>query len=184
MQSFPVARDENELDAVKRQLVARLHHTPFITRHREIGLPDSLPSRGSLLHAFAVVDEAANLHARGKSRQPSDMVTVKVRGQVVVDMIEPRLVFHDVLDAVYIAVVKARITGVHQHRLPRISHHQRRRSSLDIDPIDIESGLRTQRDQGQQQGGENLHLPVSIGRMVLEKLLAQLSGAVTPESSA
>ena len=85
------------------------------------------------------------------------VVTVKVRCDEVVDLLEARFLHHQ-LDSLCIAAVESRIAGVHENRLTRLGDHQSRRTAFDVDPIDID-GVGTHRKwkrdgQGREQKRE------------------------------
>jgi hypothetical protein len=80
-----------------------------------------------------------NGHELGEFQIPADVVAVIVRDQQVVDLLDAGGAYrlHDPL-----RIARARIAGVHQHRLPARRGDERRLAALDVDEIDVQRLLR------------------------------------------
>jgi hypothetical protein len=84
----------------------------------------------------AIVINLPDGNERGQFRRAAEMVRVKMRGDVMVDLLQPGHVARGLVDAPRVA--HARIAGIDQHRLARGRDNERAPAAFDIHPIDVE----------------------------------------------
>ena len=82
--------------------------------------------------------ESGGRHALGQSRHPAEVIAVIVRRDQVVDLLQTR-VADGRCNPIRVANGDgSAVPGVHQERLPRRRHEQRRVAPFHVDQVDVE----------------------------------------------
>jgi hypothetical protein len=150
---FAPGRHHGDLHAFQRDDIAGFDDHPFPGADRfDIRLVDRRPAPGVRRREnFAVIHEDAPGDPRVQPRDVAGMVPVEVRGQDVVEFLDPqRLGRRD--DPIRVPVVLGRITGVDEHRLTAGRDDDHRLAALDVDDIHVERAGSPERGKRQQQG--------------------------------
>ncbi len=145
-----VGAHDVDVQAAERQPVAGLRHEMFGVRARLLVGRKRRDHFRRGLHRRSVVDERANRKAPLELGHAAVVILVQVRDEEVVDALHAGIA-HGGDDAVGIARVEPRITGVDEQRLPGRRDDERGLPAFDVDEVDVE---RFRRGGGERAGGQ------------------------------
>ena len=152
-EQLTVRGDDVGLDAFQRNPITDLEDRSPVAADAEIGVPPPLVRR---LDEIAAIEAAADRDELREGRQPALVIGVEMTEHEVVDPLQPRLL-RDLENAPRIASAGFP-AGVDEQRFAGRRDEQRRRTPLDVHPVDVEiarlrvdGALRVQQQQRQSK---------------------------------
>src|SRR5262249_45633649 len=144
---FARRHDDFDIQVLNGNPIARLYDLALALGQLDVGLVLRGDVRPADLHRLAVIHVQIDRDHLGERLHRADVVTVEMRGEQHVDLLEPRFL-RGRKDALGIAIVGSAIGGIDEQRLTARRDNQRGRAARGIDPIDLKIARRGTQGRG------------------------------------